>query len=58
MRLGIANQSALFQSSIATLKFVDDNLPSGKSYKASTIIIYNSRVVADLKIPHITTPDL
>ena len=28
---------------------------SGQSYKASTIVIYNSRVVPDLKIPHITT---
>ena len=24
----------------------------GQSYKASTIVIYNSRVVPDLKIPH------
>ena len=28
---------------------------SGQSYKASTIVIYASRVVPDLKIPHITT---
>ena len=28
---------------------------SGQSYKASTIIIYDSRVVPDWKIPHITT---
>ena len=27
---------------------------SGQSYKASTIVIYDSRVVPDLKIPHIT----
>ena len=27
----------------------------GQSYKASTIVIYHSRVVPDLKIPHITT---
>ena len=27
----------------------------GQSYKASTIVIYDSRVVPDLKIPHITT---
>ena len=26
-----------------------------QSYKAFTIIIYDSRVVPDLKIPHITT---
>ena len=30
---------------------------SGQSYKASTIVIYNSRVIPDLKIPHITTLD-
>ena len=28
---------------------------SGQSYKASTIVIYDSRGVPDLKIPHITT---
>ena len=28
---------------------------SGQSYKASTIVIYASRVAHDLKIPHITT---
>ena len=27
---------------------------SGQSYKASTIVIYDSRVIPDLKIPHIT----
>ena len=27
----------------------------GQSYKASTIVIYDSRVVPDWKIPHITT---
>ena len=27
----------------------------GQSYKAPTIINYDSRVVPDLKIPHITT---
>ena len=28
---------------------------SGQSYKVSKIVIYDSRVVPDLKIPHITT---
>ena len=28
---------------------------SGQSYKAPTIVIYDSRVVPDLKLPHITT---
>ena len=31
------------------------SVTSGQSYKASTIVIYASRVVPDLKIPHITT---
>ena len=37
------------------------NMPSaicGQSYKASTLVIYDSRVVPDLKIPHITTLEL
>ena len=42
-------------------KYADDwNLNAdlcGQSYKASTIVIYDSRVVPDLKIPHITTLD-
>ena len=36
---------------------VDGRAISGQSYKASTIVIYDSRVVPDLKIPHITTLD-
>ena len=30
----------------------------GQSYKASTIIIYDSRVIPDWKIPHIMTLEL
>ena len=30
----------------------------GQSYKQFTIVIYNSRLVPDLKIPHITTLEL
>ena len=33
------------------------SVTSGQSYKASTIVIYYSRVKLDLKIPHITTLD-
>ena len=29
-----------------------------QSYKASTIVIYDSSVVPDMKIPHITTLEL
>ena len=29
--------------------------PCGQSYKAPMIVIYDSRVVPDLKLPHITT---
>ena len=32
-------------------------ITSGQSYKASMIVIYDSRVIPDLKIPHITTLD-
>ena len=31
---------------------------SGQSYKAPTIVIYASRVVPDLKLPHTTTLEL
>ena len=30
-------------------------LTSGQSYKAPMIVIYNSKVVPDIKLPHITT---
>ena len=30
---------------------------AGQSYKSSTIVIYDSRVVPDVKIPHIMTLD-
>ena len=32
-----------------------ENYTSGQSYKAPTIVIYDSRVVPDLKLPHIMT---
>ena len=35
--------------------FTIGSVSCGQSYKASTIVIYNSRVVPDWKIPHITT---
>ena len=35
--------------------FIRRRSSCGQSYKASTIANYNSRVVHDLKIPHITT---
>ena len=31
------------------------NEASDQSYKASTIVVYDSRGVPDLKLPHITT---
>ena len=45
----------LFEQDIATLRFSVEKISSGQSYKASMIVIYDSRVVPDLKIPHITT---
>ena len=32
-------------------------VPCGQSYEGSMIVIYDSRVVPDQKIPHITTLD-
>ena len=32
--------------------------PCGQSYKAPTIVNYDSRVIPDLKIPHIMTLEL
>ena len=41
---------------VSVLVFVDlSGEICGQSYKASTIVIYDSRVVPDWKIPHITT---
>ena len=34
---------------------LQQEVTSGQSYKASTIVIYDSTVVPDLKITHITT---
>ena len=36
---------------------LQQEVTSGQSYKASTIVIYDSLVVHDLKMPHITTLD-
>ena len=36
-------------------KFYKINYYSGQSYKAHTIVINDSRVAPDLKLPHITT---
>ena len=44
-----------FEQDIVTLRFSVEKISSGQSYKASTIVIYDSRVLPDLKIPHITT---
>ena len=54
--LGICLRSVHFHSRLAN-RYIQrlDHVTSGQSYKASTIVIYNSRVVPDLKIPHITT---
>ena len=35
-----------------------DSVTSGQSYKAPTIVIYDSRGVPDLKLPHIATLEL
>ena len=40
-----------------SLKCIDSKT-CGQSYKAPTIVIYDSRVIPDLKLPHITTLEL
>ena len=49
-------------NSFHSKKIVDDWIQTsdlcGQSYKASTIVIYDSRVIPDLKIPHFTTLEL
>ena len=35
--------------------WISNPVNSGQSYKASTIVMYDSRVIPDLKIPHVTT---
>ena len=37
------------------IQFLNGQETCGQSYKASTIVIYDSRIVPDLKIPHIAT---
>ena len=50
----VTRQNARFKPT-SPKKSVDGGAISGQSYKASTIVNYDSRVVPDLKIPHITT---
>ena len=55
----ISVKAQLRCAKICLSPFLLNSTPSsGQSYKASTIVIYDSRVVPDLKIPHITTLDL
>ena len=44
-----------FLPNLCKKAFMKRKLTCGQYYKASTIINYDSRVVPDLKIPHITT---
>ena len=41
--------------SLTVKEGTNEKQSSGQSYKASTIVIYDSRVIRDWKIPHITT---
>ena len=54
MDLHRSQKQAYLQLAILQLQ---PEVTSGQSYKASTIVIYDSRVVPDLKIPHIMTLD-
>ena len=54
--LGQRNESSRTTSSLGSFRYQSLLFKTcGQSYKASTIVIYASRVVPDLKIPHITT---
>ena len=56
----VSSATGIFYLCINTsLPIVDSaaDCTCGQSYNASTILIYNSRVIPDLKIPHITTLD-
>ena len=54
--LGQRNESSRTTSSPGSFRYQSLLFKTcGQSYKASTIVIYASRVVPDLKIPHITT---
>ena len=59
-KIGLIFVCAIFEARMAPDKhtFVKRTMPSGQSYKASTIVIYHPRDIPDLKIPHITTLDL
>ena len=48
-------QPKQFKPTLPVKSEVDGGANSGQSYKHFTIINYDSRVVPDLKIPHITT---
>ena len=54
MDLHRSQKQAYLQLAILQLQ---PEVTSGQSYKASTIVIYDSLVVHDLKIPHIMTLD-
>ena len=49
----LANHSPVCKLTILLLLL--DSVTCGQSYKSSTIVIYDSRVIPDLKLPHITT---
>ena len=58
LSLGVHQHKSVFKTNCTngiakTIYFIQ--ITSGQSYKASMIVIYDSRVVPDWKIPHITT---
>ena len=58
MWLFVTNQIVLFWGTITMIKFVNNIVSWDQSYKDSTIVIYHSRVVPDLKMPQITNLEL
>ena len=53
----VSQTTKLIESDIHLCYWVVCFSNCGQSYKASTIVNYDSRVVPDLKLPHITTLD-
>ena len=55
-KLNLSLGSVSIKMALEVLSLTD--ISCGQFYKASTIVIYDSRVVPNLKIPHITALDL
>ena len=53
--VGVSDAESVFDMKYSSTMVKAGQVTSGQSYKHFTIIIYDSRVVPDWKIPHFTT---